>query len=532
MGKKEQLLVAILFLICLAVFTRAENVNYYVSQLDAAMMVGNIEATYSEGRPVSQINASVLKALATVIVQEAEEVCAQPLREDVVERVEMLGRHGYFVLYALAPLNAFVSASVIASAFQALAFVGLLFAIYLFLRKEQLAIPATLLFVSFVAAHPAWSLSAFGQFYPDRFFILAGFVYAVLLHRRLSGKQVPFWMLLLTALVASSLVERAAIMIGISTLGMLLLHRDWRGWSRKDIPLAGIATVTLLYALLYMKLVQHNADYASFSSQALSFFSNIQNNEPFRLGLRKYLWVNLPYLILALFEWRMALLALGMMLPNMIGSIGGAEKIGWSTHYHALYFPFVVAAASMGFMRLCRIINGGWQRKALFSGVAVLALYVAAISPYVISPMWGAKSDNIKSNALFKAPAIVAGVGDDLGVNIHADFNKAAAEVIPANVSVSTYEGMMPALLGNGRVLYYYPLGIGNADYLIVSFVRDDNEVLKLFGAVSYLGSQNREAMDACLSQRIAKEYEMVKAVSPGSATGYGSVIFRRVTRD
>jgi hypothetical protein len=532
MSKLEKSIVAICFFVLLASFQHAVKIKFFISQLDSAMMVGNIDSTYAEKVPISQINASALKAIATVIVQKADEVCAQPLREDRVELINMFERHAYGILYVLAPLRAIASGPAIASTFHALAFVGLLFAIYLFLRKEERSIPVALLFGVFVTVHPGWSASVFGQFYPDRFFIFAGFVYIVLLHRRLAGRADHTWAILLTAILAASLTERAAIMIGVSTLAALVLYRDWRSWSQKDVPLVGLAVAILAYALLYMKLVQHNSDYGSFSSQVLSFISNINTNEAFQLNLGKYLWVNLPYLILAFFEWRLALIAFGAMLPNMIGSIGGAEKTGWSTHYHSMYFPFLIAAASLGFLRLCRLVDRGYKTWALFSGMAIVVLYIAMLSPDTISPFWEFKRANIQNHAMRKVVEIEVNSGDAASARKFSIYHKAVADSIPENMAVSAAEGMMPSLLGKGRTLHYYPLGIGSVDYVILSFVRDDKGELKFSGAISYLGAENRDALDACLNKRIANEYKLERTVSPDAVTSYGAAIFKRLKKE
>lgn len=532
MSKIEKAVVALLFFAMFAVFQYANRVNYFYGQLDSAMMVGNVDSTYEKGAPISQINASAIKGIATVVVQDAREVCAQPLREDLVETIAMFERHAYGILYGLAPFRAIASSHAIVATFNAMAFVGLLLAIYLFLRNERLSIPATLLFGALVIAHPAWSESAFGQFYPDRFFIFVGFVYVMLLYRRLAGKADHTLAILLTAVLAASLTERAAIMTGGSTLALLVLFRGLRGWSRKDLLLIAVATAMLAYAMSYMLFVQHNPDYGSYSSQALSFFSDIANNEPFRSKLEKYLWVNLPYLILAAFEWRLALLAFGTMLPNIFGSIGGAEKMGWSTHYHSMYFPFLLAAASLGFLNICRLIEHGWQRRTVFTVMGLVAVYMAMISPFTLTPVWEFKRENIKNNAMLKVFGVLTNSGVGASIRMFADFNKAVAAAIPDGATVSAGEGMMPALSGKDRILHYYPLGIGSVDYVVLSFTRDDKGELSLFGATSYLGADNRAALDTCLNARIAKEFKLEKTISPGAATGYGAAIFKRIKKE
>ena len=84
------------------------------------------------------------------------------------------------------------------------------------------------------------------------------------------------------------------------------------------------------------------------------------------------------------------------------------------------------------------------------------------------------------------------------------------ASFVPPHASVSTFEGMMPALYGAGHTLHYYPLGIGSSDYVITEYVENDNGVPTFFGAYSYLGKENKDRLDACLNLRIAHDYELL----------------------
>ena len=74
--------------------------------------------------------------------------------------------------------------------------------------------------------------------------------------------------------------------------------------------------------------------------------------------------------------WRYLLLALGALLPNVLVTTGGAELNGWTTHYHAMYMPFLVFAASVGFARMMLWLPGAAARAlvALASAGASVAL--------------------------------------------------------------------------------------------------------------------------------------------------------------
>ena len=63
MNKIEKLVISLVACLLLAIFTYSSYVNFFGSNLDSAVMVGNIEETHSSGLPVSQLNASSRKAV-------------------------------------------------------------------------------------------------------------------------------------------------------------------------------------------------------------------------------------------------------------------------------------------------------------------------------------------------------------------------------------------------------------------------------------------------------------------------------------
>lgn len=518
---REKIIVIIFGVIATGFFSYAIFVNFYSSQLDSAMMVENIESIPSFGRPKSQINASALKALDTVIIQTANEVCIQDLVEKGVDSIEMFRRHAYGILYLLAPFNLLIPAQYIASFFHALTFIGVLIAVYSYLRNERIHVAPSLFFVLMVTVYPSWSLSVFGQFYPDRFFIFFGTVYLFLLWRKLEKKNTNLASIFIVALIAASINERAAIMVGFSTIWLIFSFQGWRSWTKGNVSFALLALGILAYSVLYMKLFQVNSDYGSFLSQAWSFLEVIGGDNKLQLELKKFLLVNLPYIILALFNWRTGILAIGAMLPNIFGSIGGAEKTGWSTHYHAMYFPFLIFAASLGFVKISQKSNTVYSRTALGTGMILVVFYELIINPYDLNKFNGDVIANLQNNAFVRVSDIFLMRGDGLALHKSSKLRKDIASLVPPSSSISTFEGMMPALYGAGRTLYYYPLGIGSSDFVIVEYTLNDKQLPIFFGAYSYLGVKNKDQLNECLNLKITQNYDLLTLNS-------GFAIFKR----
>ena len=72
-----------LFVLVLAIisicFARATYLRYFTLALDEAHFLESIDTTYSTGKPATFLEASVIDALQTVIVQPASEVCSSDL---------------------------------------------------------------------------------------------------------------------------------------------------------------------------------------------------------------------------------------------------------------------------------------------------------------------------------------------------------------------------------------------------------------------------------------------------------------------
>ena len=114
--------------------------------------------------------------------------------------------------------------------------------------------------------------------------------------------------------------------------------------------------------------------------------------------------------MLSFVNWRFGILALASMLPNLMVTVGGAEKTGFTTHYHAGYIPFLVGFAAVGYSSLINKIRirfsaeGTNFKSLIFCMLALLAVVTSTtiFSNYKDSrgqyvAIFGAK-DNIQGN--------------------------------------------------------------------------------------------------------------------------------------
>lgn len=485
------------------VFGRALYLNHFTLQLDQAYMVESIDTTFKYGVPLTQLTKTSIEAIRTLLAEPADVVCKASLPIDDGKLMNIYVWHAFPILYLIAPFEWIFDGKVIVAALTVLSFLGMIVVVFVTARRHGVPLVAAMSFAFLVSAHPAWSYSAFGQFYPDRIFLVIGLLYVVALVSYLQDYQWSRWTMLLTAVLATMCTERAGIMICGYTLTSLVLYRGIR-FRRTDLWPICIAVAAGVYAMLYMRLVQQNENYVSFASPFIT-----QAGVLLRNGLdpltAKFLLVNALGLgLLACFSWRLGLVAAGSMLPNLLGSIGGAEKIGWSIHYHTLYFTFLVAAALYGLIQFLR----WFPDRRTTVGVSIVMLGFGAalllMNPYETNPLIKLSQSNINNYAPLKAFGLVTNTLSGRGVVNQIESLRAAAAKIPVGATVSTIEGMVPVLYDKAlpRHIHFYPLGLDAVEYLALPYTTLPDGQLQFSGAVSYVGPEAQKKIDRCMNER------------------------------
>ena len=95
---------------------------------------------------------------------------------------------------------------------------------------------------------------------------------------------------------------------------------------------------------------------------------------------------------------------------------------------------------------------------------------------------------------------------------------------IPQNAVISASEGFFPALYP-GRTVMNFPIGLGIAEYLVLPNKNSVAEPPIFYTAETFLGAKTKEAIDICLTKRIAKDgYDIENA----KRIGYFSILKKR----
>jgi len=499
-------------------------------QLDTAMMLEVTDSSARYGTPFSQASAAILDARRTWTMQ-AEAVCKDPLAPGPESypngRQDALKQHAYYFGYILAPLTMLFSVNTAVTATQALALTATLLLVYWTLRQEHVNPLGSAVFCALVVAYPVWSLSLSDDFYMDRYFPPLALTFLILLYRLLWKTPRRGGILLLGAIVIGGLAaltnDRSMLYVMGITAGMIMLagpNRIRNHW--KPIAVLLVFCIVLGSALAYYLKVLNVGSVDSIPTVGAgiaNFYDNMRNPAPFRFGQSyadltiKFLFENaVLFGIWGIFSWRFMLLALGAMLPNMVTTLGGAEKIQFSTHYHSQYLPVLLFAVALGFASVWQRWRWRAARSGVCLGAAVLGLGLLTFSPGQPGWKfgWNAQNTGILPVWTFYQQ------GSRSGVDTHLREANAITAAVPRGVTVTSISAVATAL-NPDRHWLFYPIGIDTADYAVTFYQKDDTGNPYFGGAVNYTGLggyfggavsyvDQGKLLDLCLTQRLEKD--------------------------
>lgn len=497
-AKREWVVALLIFVIFTVAFCKFQLVTAWLHHLDSAFLMETLESIKNTGIPISYVEISFVDVASTFSIN-AESLCKSELMPSG-RGMSILDIHAYYILYPLAAFTWLFPPHVILAVINGFGFASVIFILYWVIRRQGVPILGAIAFCFLVMAHPAWSHAALGDFYADRFFMPLGLLYVFLLHdavTRLNNISRKYLLLTLAVgLLAASTTERGAIMIALFTIASLVLYKKNIADRGEKIVLAIFAIALLGYVFLYFKLryVNHAGNGSLVTIlQGIPHFIEQYQDPTYAAKAREFIVINvLLFGIFALFDWRLALIAIAALLPNLLTTIGGAEKTGWATHYHSMYFPFVAFAAAIGYCKLWELLGDAKYRLML---VVLLLALIPAISNYSIG--YGSELGAVKRLNHFYAQG-----AQSYEKQMAAQLKQIAA-AIPAGAKVTTTERFVPTLYRD-RTIYYYPVGIDVADYAVLTKVIQPDGSFYYAGAISYIAGESKK-VDMCLTDRLKR---------------------------
>lgn len=500
--KVEIKILAFIFIFLLAITSwwkvRLWHEGGYGDNAFVVQLSHNIAVT---GKPTSELMASIDIVLKSIVTAPAEIQCAMPLTSPADKNFNYFKKwHTYLILYVLAPINLVLSSEITLSFLTILSFLSLLLMAYVAARRRGLPIEFSAMIILIIATHPAWSQSIQGQLYIDRFFLGLAFLLIYLLNDFSKSRKLILLVTVLTTLIS----DRTGLIAG----AILIAHEIFEKLRGSKISRFNLTLgfASCLFSVYLMKFVVEHPAYGGFAS-AFTPHSIMQNlsNPVFATNLIYFAIISLIIFgSIAVFSPRYFLLAIFLMLPNLFGDIGGAEKIGFSTHYHTLYLPALAWATMEGFTAIYYKFQGRknsniFNKILLCFSVAVVIILAGATSlggiPYLFT----------KDAFLDEAPIIIAKdiFSYKYGPKKYArERFKSMKKIMPKHSKIATTEPYMTHFVIDYD-LTLFPIGLADADYILLPYVKEPNGEYTYFGAATYLGPEESKKINACLKERL-----------------------------
>jgi multisubunit Na+/H+ antiporter MnhC subunit len=480
------------------VCTRLEHRVWLGGKADTAFLTSLVDEMASTGKTQSPLAGSIFEAL-DLLGKPAAEVCRSPLPLPAQDIDFFRRAHPYFVLYLISPFARHLPSEWLLSSLMALSLVSLLVFAYVLLRLWGVSYWVASLFTLLVACHPVWSGGLVGQFYVDRLFALAGALLCLMLtvwRGEIFGwkRWLAFSTLLLFAL---SINDRIGVVCALGLGCFALMHKSDR---RIKIGIGALAIFSFMVSVyllkFYVERFSYNENFNSIPKilAYLNYTLNAYSNPLTQWQVLTFLGINFVlFAHWARYRWQTLLLVLAVMLPNLVYSVGGAEKTGWSTHYHSMYFPFLIWAAALGVAEMWRLNSS--RLKRVLIGLALLAN--ALVLTFVPND-WGVALQLTRPRDTWIARA----------VRHYQNYQETAVKIaalkaaIPEGKTISTVESFMTVWHAKSRVLYW-PTGIEVADYAVL---RRNEENGHFEGFFSLLGDVETQRLQECMLARMRYE--------------------------
>ena len=491
----------VISLVIVAILAKLNYLRYFHMAGDSAGYVDLLRRIYNYNDMRSNVFAAAYPIFD--LIQDSATICSSSLT-NTYENNSFFRWHAYVAAFLIAKIGGlftgdFVEIAAVVNALNTYAI--FLFAL-LIAKSKKLNWLEILLFGCILISFAPLVGSISGQYYFDRLFISLALFYCYL---HLENKRPYHFVVSIVVIVFTSMVsERSALMIGLLACYLAMFGVKQNKGYRFTTFLFGLAAIT--YYILWVKYYQNSVYNGSTNLQTIiaNLHTILDWSSPLSVMTRQWLVILAPLLVLSFFSRRYILLVLIFLAPNLLISVGGAEKTGFVTHYHSYYIPILIFGAIIGYSNIKKYISNNKYCYAILGIVLALNLInmhdrVFVVSPTLTHTFYGDLALLLDESELNKTSQKRAN-----------EINQLLLLIDDPKSSISASEFAMPIMVSRNMTrLRLLPIGIGDSEYLLLESAvgQDDSHIILPLYAADPI-DLNRIVQ--CIYARVSRGYSKV----------------------
>ena len=390
----------------------------------------------------------------------------------------LIGAHAYLIMPLISVFSKLLGfkliVAFIAASITVMPFAFALRIISQSVKKFDLKIHITI--IAIIGTYPAILWSGLGQFYPDRLFVILFPLFLMqidILKRSEKKRDIAFFLTL--AVLSTSVTERSSIYVFLACAIFAVTSSK----NRNILIITG--TLSVVWSITYYK-------YISTDNYPNSFFDQAKSIDGLKLLIfsiptLKLVLFHIPGFILLAKMRDLQVLLLLAMTPNLLGNIGGAEKIGWVTHYMSYLSATYIGVILVWLQRKFALDNSieklsKHKSKAPLSKVVIERSTIVAITLATTCFIWvepNSAGSTISTNyrehsGIFgKTLQWIEQGSSKKEFASYKDTSKVLNAMLPVNAKIGVSEASAKYLSSKQPNIYMFPAGIEKLDYVVLN---------------------------------------------------------------
>lgn len=500
--KKIKIAIGIIVSFALVLFLAELNyARYFHMAGDSAGYVDLLKRIYYFDDMRSDVFAAAYPIFD--LIQNSESICSSNL-SNTYEGNSFFRWHAYGVGFVIAWIGGLFTQDFVkvAALVNALNVFAIFFVAILIVKRKKFNCVEAIIFTGILTSFAPLVGAISGQYYFDRLFIPLALFYCYL-HLKRENAHVAF--ISAAVIIVTSLVsERAALMIGALACYLSIFDAK-SNKSYRYITLL-MALLSISYYLVWVKYFQNSIYNSSTSLHVIlaNLSAILEWDSSLSAMTREWLITLLPMLALAVMTPKYLFLASIFILPNLLVSVGGSEKIGYVTHYHSYYIPILIFASIVGYSKIKDRISN----KQICYSILLCALVINMVNiskrDFVVSPTL--------THSLVRDSLLLV-EGSDINMLSESrmqELTELFSLIDSSKATVSSSEFLMPLMVSRGMTkLRLLPIGLDDSDYLFVESgisEGDSKIILPLYAATP----RELIKINECVLSRITKNYSII----------------------